>query len=131
MGNSMRALAVSALLLSGCASLSTTSFDAVEYNHWVQVSHVAKQAMKACGTATVLTAIPVVTNQVELAVLYSETKIANPRIGESATILNSLALELTERYARETPTANYCKLKLQLIDVGARRIAESLSKKES
>ena len=128
----MRALVLSVLFLTGCASMSTTSFDPVEYNHWINVSHVAKHAAKACGRAEMTTAVAIVSQQVELAALYSDTKIANPLIGKSAKTMASLASELHDRYAlEETPTTSYCKLKLELIDVGARRIAESLSKKES
>lgn len=123
---------LSALFLTGCAAFSTTSFDPVEYDHWIYVSYTADRAVQSCGTTEEFYRVGGLVQYSNLATRYSSSKISNKKIAEAAAIVNGLVAELAVKYEDDkSPSEGYCKLKLREIDVAARTLAESLSKKES
>lgn len=115
------------VLLSGCALVATTTFDPMEYNHWLSVSYTAHQTRKVCGTEKLPAAVENLTGTLEYATLYSSSKILNSRIASAAQTITSLTAELK---ARTNPSLGYCEIKVLEIELAAKAVAESLSKKE-
>ena len=119
-----------ALGLTGCAVVDRTTFDPVEYSTWVQTAFVAQKAKAACGTADERNAALALQQTAKYAVLYGTGKNLNAQIAEAGKIVEELTTELVTRYQTGVPSVAYCQLKTTEIDVAARRVAFSLSKKE-
>lgn len=118
------------LALSACAVVATADFDPNEYGSWIETSYAAKQAKSLCGKQDMTSVIEVVQHAAGFAALYSGTKPLNQRVANGAAIIVNLTDDLRARYALDVPSTSYCQLKLTEIDVAARTIATSLSKKE-
>lgn len=118
--------------LSACAGVATTSFDPNEYGAWVAVSYQAKQATAACGTSTEQLQISKLISVMGYTALYSSSKNLNAQLADASNIVSGLIIDLNARYVGgKTPSLAYCQIKTTEIDVAARRVAFSLSKKET
>ena len=127
----MRSLtALPALILSGCTIFATTTFDPVEYDHWIKVAFIAEQSNKNCDQPEAMAFVIGTELAAQHASMYSKNKSHNERIGVAADIVTSMAGELKNRHMTDS-SVSYCKLKTEGIAASARAIAASLAKKET
>ena len=125
------AAAVLAIALSGCAGLTNSYFDPIEYGRYIDISTSTKLTIKSCGDKNTIAAYTqVLSTATEYAVRYSENKIQNQRVHAASKELQGLVVELADRYSKQTPSEAYCQLKLAQVSVAAETIAHSIGKKE-
>lgn len=117
--------------LSGCAGLTNSRFDAIEYSRYVDISTSARLAIKQCSdAASSAVNSRALAVQTDYAIGYSASKVQNKRITAAGEELQSLTQELVARYNTQTPSVGYCQLKLGQVSLAAETIATSIGKKE-
>lgn len=121
-----------AIVLSGCAVVATTTFDPVEYDKWIEVTHTAAVVRSLCDNSEQASIAGEALQQVvEYATLYSTTKIKSSNIAAASKTVLNLTAEFNQRYtAKSSPSKGYCVLKTTEIEMAAKAIASSIAKKE-
>lgn len=126
------ALFLPTVLLAGCAFVATTTFDPVEYDRWIEVTHSAQTVKRLCKDPEIAgVAGEALHEATEYALLYSSTKIKSDRITVAAQIVDGLVNDFNKRYDNGAkPSKAYCELKTTEIETAAKSIAASIAKKE-
>lgn len=116
-----------ALLTSGCAGLTNSYFDPIEYGRYVDIATSSRLILQQCSGTPPTAAL---VSQSIFAANYSASKIQNRPVSAAGRELQALIKELDDRYAIKPPSRTYCEIKLEQIAIAAETIAVSIGKKE-
>lgn len=118
------------VVLTGCVSAPT--FDAVEYNRIVILSHNMKQSSQYCssdpaGVLFTATYIDFLQDQTDSLDIYVSHRPNHDQMKELVTIISKQLHEMHDVYKKEpTPSVAYCKGKFQILDKSLTKILNTI-----
>lgn len=118
------------LWITACLSISACTgmarFDAVQYNHWVELHTVIRGAedIKACNVPSTMKRdiIPRMQARIDSIQTYIQYRPLPSGYGEVADIVRANVVELGAAYAASEPSVAYCNLKLSIINDSVKRM---------
>lgn len=114
------------LTLFGCTSLYST-FDNVEYNHFVSASYIAKQSLPYCQNVEQTKANTLLLRQqMDLIKIYVTHLNENNQTLEALAILDKMVDQMVEAYNNTTPSETYCIAKLNIISQSIQEILKTI-----
>lgn len=130
------AVVAAAFIATGCATagntVTATVYDPVEYGNFVQTWTAAEIIKSKCEWPA---EVKVLSIQLKIQSWYSYNYTipgADKNISDAAKLLFNNATELTDKYQNDLnpPTRAYCETKTGLIVSQAKRVAESIKRKQ-
>ena len=119
------------IVLAGCVSAPT--FDAVEYDHFVEFTHLVRQAPQYCGTdpmsvmmvSQMIDHLKIQANRVNI---YAAYRPDHEEIQKIVTIVSKELEEMNKAYGKteNVPSKAYCQGKFKILDSSLTKVLNTV-----
>lgn len=125
-------LALGITFLAGCSVLSSSEFDAVEYNGFIDIMTMAEQTQPGCEAndpATIYRAATIMESRAHQLENYTLHRLNNNNTVEIVDTIRETIGEFKDRYAAGVASKIYCDTKLEVIIQQAKLGADAVQQK--